>query len=85
MAKICSRTRPERTLNREGVSVLGKGEDCRDWIQVPEFLDQLYPVSAAEPQAKHNQMRFVTQKQFARQRRFVRFAAHQKLHAFRNQ
>jgi hypothetical protein len=72
-------------LSRERVTVLAKGKDCGGWIEAPEFFDQLYPVSAAEPQPNHNQMRFVAEKQFARQRRFIRFAAHHKSHAFRNQ
>ena len=58
-------TGPEHTLSRERISVLGKGKDCRGWIKAPEFFDQLYPVSTAQPQPDHDQMRFVTQKQFA--------------------
>jgi len=49
-------------LNREAIWVLGKGKDCRDWIEAPEFLDQLYPVRAVEPQSNHNHMWFVAQK-----------------------
>jgi hypothetical protein len=72
-------------LSRERIGVLGKGKDRGDWIEASEFFDQLDPVSAAEPQTNHNQMRFLTQKQFTRQRRFIRFTAHGKLRAFRNQ
>jgi hypothetical protein len=83
--QVCSRTGPEHTLSRERIGVLGKGKYWCSWIKAPEFFNQLYPVSTAKPQLNHNQMRFVTQKQFAGHRRFVSFVAHHKLHALRNQ
>jgi hypothetical protein len=72
-------------LGRKRIDVFRKGQYCRNGIEIPEFFDQLYAVSATEPQPNHNQLRFVTQKQFAGQRRFIRFATHRELRAFRNQ
>src|SRR5207302_11385694 len=84
-SQVSACTRPKCSLSRKRISMLGEGKYCGNRIEIPEFFNQLYPVSTSEPQPNHNKIRFVRQEYLSGQRRFVRFAARCKLPAFSDQ